>query len=299
MAEQLLPAYNGRLDLRQAYTYTRDQINEFLLNVVSRPAYYAVPGNNTPDLISVYLEISQLRQSNGAHFLDPNLQPRQHVLRAMHPDWPPQGIPPRISKFVLMKSEHGEVAYWSLPDLLGFFLSQMGPAPLGATKRNFYLPLTAVFGQWCNKLCETRSPRVFQCTWRAVPDERQDFFLGATMGGHRAAPESTGRWIDVLNRARYNIIRSPMLELAGWSQARSLTTKPFGRCAETYPVRMILRFYSNPELVKGLALNCDYLPLPGYDDRQIWQSLWQPCANCKVLISVEGGNVANFAPMLD
>jgi hypothetical protein len=37
--------------------------------------------------------------------------------------------------------------YWSPYDLLGLFLSFMGPAPNSATKRNFYLPMTAVYGR--------------------------------------------------------------------------------------------------------------------------------------------------------
>jgi hypothetical protein len=37
--------------------------------------------------------------------------------------------------------------YWSPYDLLGLFLPFIGPAPNGATERNFYLPMTAVYGR--------------------------------------------------------------------------------------------------------------------------------------------------------
>jgi hypothetical protein len=42
---------------------------------------------------------------------------------------------------------HNDRGYWSPYDLLGLFLSFMGPAPDRATKRNFYLPITAVYGR--------------------------------------------------------------------------------------------------------------------------------------------------------
>lgn len=35
------------------------------------------------------------------------------------------------------------------------FISTPGTSPQGATKRNFYLPLTAMYGKWCNRPLET------------------------------------------------------------------------------------------------------------------------------------------------
>src|SRR5207248_8819204 len=90
--------------------------------------------------------------------------------RGDHP--PPPHPPATMSKFTVRRHLHNGRDDWSPYDLLGLFLSFMGPAPGGATKRNFYLPMTAVYGRWCrqiagsyprNTICD--SPFMFQCTW--------------------------------------------------------------------------------------------------------------------------------------
>jgi len=86
----------------------------------------------------------------------------------------------------------------------------MGPAPDGATKRNFYLPMTAVYGRWCrqiagslpsNGVCDI--PYMFQCTW-CIPsgDSGQPtrFFLGSSLAGYDWTPDLTGMWERVLRR---------------------------------------------------------------------------------------------------
>ena len=141
-----------------------------------------------------------------------------------------------------------DVDFWSVTDLLGLILSSIGRAPLGATKRNFYLLLTAVYGKWCSNVCSTPPAFVVQCSWRETPGEPSKFFLGASLAGHRASKAATGSWRHVLDRARYYIPCSEPLKLAGWSPKRSPSLqahgptfgKPFGRCAETYPLRVML-----------------------------------------------------------
>jgi hypothetical protein len=125
----------------------------------------------------------------------PNLTPDQHTYRAANPAWipplppPPRGrgerseLPPQppqspatISKFTVRRHLHNGRDYWSPYDLLGLFLSSIGPAPDGATKRNFYLPMTAAYGRWCrqiagsyprNGVCD--HPYMFQCTIPRYP----------------------------------------------------------------------------------------------------------------------------------
>ena len=186
----------------------------------------------------------------------------------------------------MIKSSYNQVNYWALPDLLGLFLSSLGRAPQGATKRNFYLPITAVFGQWCTKLLpenKKKWPRVFQCTWNT----QGEFGLGASRAGF-AIEGMLGSWLAVLDRARYGIIRSPLLTLSNWSQAWSPTIrargrrgKPFGRCGETYPFRRVLmpcQTQAAAQQVYGLALNNDYIrEAPTYDDRlsgNVWKHNW-------------------------
>ncbi|GAA85268.1 hypothetical protein AKAW_03382 [Aspergillus luchuensis IFO 4308] len=197
---------------------------------------------------------------------------------------------------------YDKVPYWALPDLLGLFMSKLGRSPAGANKRNFYLPLTAVYEMWCKKLIgEGVTPYVFQCTW----NEEGDFFLGASRGAYSRHSERP--WLAVVDRARFGVIKSEPLTLAGWSLARSPCMEwrkkkdgtPFGRCAETYPFCKLLKTCGKgqAEKVYGLALSRPYLSSPHYDDRlsgPIWARLWKPCLNCKELIRIHGGKYENF-----
>ncbi|KAF5696588.1 hypothetical protein FGLOB1_13412 [Fusarium globosum] len=54
----------------------------------------------------------------------------------------------RASSFAL----DGGVFYWNHYDLLGLILSLLKEDLEGATKDNFFLPLTAVYGRWCAKI---------------------------------------------------------------------------------------------------------------------------------------------------
>jgi hypothetical protein len=49
--------------------------------------------------------------------------------------------------------------------MLGMLLGLLGPAPFGATKRNSFLPITAMFAKWLEQLYTARLPTVVQCTW--------------------------------------------------------------------------------------------------------------------------------------
>jgi hypothetical protein len=154
---------------------------------------------------------------------------------------------------------HNGHDYWSPYDLLGLFLSFMGPAPDGATKRNFYLPMTAVYGRWCRQIAGSHPrngvcdiPYMFQCTWcipSSDPSQPTRFFLGSSLAGCDWTPELTGTWETVLKHARFDLVdrdplqqagydfdNSPMIEEFGTNSAR------FGNCAETYPFLNLLMY---------------------------------------------------------
>jgi hypothetical protein len=204
----------------------------------------------------------------------PNLTPNQHIYRAANPAWippprrgrggqsplPPQPPPPAtMSKFTVRRYLHNGRDYWSPYDLLGLFLSFMGPAPDGATKRNFYLPMTAVYGRWCrqiagsyprNGVCDP--PYVFQCTW-CIPFDNSGrptrFFLGSSLAGYDWRPVLTGTWETALTYARFGLVDGYPLRHAGYDFDNSPTIEQrgewgtrFGNCAETYPFLDLLMY---------------------------------------------------------
>jgi len=193
-----------------------------------------------------------------------NLTPDQHIYRAANQAWIPQRpdrprrgnrqpLPPQppatISKFRVRQHLHNDRGYWSPYDLLGLFLSLIGPAPDRATKRNFYLPITAVYGRWCHQIAGRNSggvgdiPYMFQCTWRTGPPTW--FSLGSSLAGYEWSPNLTGTWKTVLKRARFDLVDPvPLLQL-GYNFDNSpmiawgYSTR-FGNCAETYPFADLL-----------------------------------------------------------
>jgi hypothetical protein len=201
------------------------------------------------------------------------LTPDQHIYRAANPAWIPRrpdrprrgGRPPlqpqppaTMSKFRVRQHLHNGRPYWSPYDLLGLFLSLMGPAPDGATKRNFYLPMTAVYGRWCRQIAGRPSggvgdlPYMFQCTW-CIPSGNSGqptrFFLGSALAGYEWTADSTGTWKTVLRRTRFALVDSVPLRDAGYDfdnspmiQAYGVGRAKFGNCAETYPFVELLMY---------------------------------------------------------
>lgn len=165
------------------------------------------------------------------------------------------------------------IAYWSHYDLLGLFLSLMGPAQTGSQKLNFFLPLTAVYARWCWVIGGTRTrgrvapaatagvgapPKVYQCTWRKGA-KGVEYCLGASLAGYNWDPAGkVGNWQKQLKMTRfdllanYNNIKNQTWEDKDkveqpWSYANSpridvvgkLGTH-FGNCGETYPFLQML-----------------------------------------------------------
>jgi hypothetical protein len=195
---------------------------------------------------------------NGADFQDHNVDPDQHIYRALNPGWVPPPPAPTISKFSVRQHLHQNRGYWSPYDLLGLFLSMMGPAPAAATKRNFYLPLTAVYGRWCRLIASHavdpngvgNPPYCFQCTWREEDGRLSVYSLGASLEGWSYDPVETGTWKTVVQRARFDLIwnlpgnplqsasytfdTSPVISRNGANGTK------FGNCSETYPYLNLL-----------------------------------------------------------
>lgn len=181
--------------------------------------------------------------------IDPNLRPNQHIYRAGNSGWQPSRRQPQAntSRFILRNHLHNARVFSNPYDLLGLFLSSLGPAPIGATKANFYLPLTAVYGRWCAQIAGSAIggvgyvPAVFQCTWRIADGIAPQFFLGSSIAGYTEA--GTGTWPSVVRKARFNLLfpngnfdQSPSRTLHGNTGTR------YGSCAETHPFLELLRY---------------------------------------------------------
>ena len=183
---------------------------------------------------------------DGANYL--SSKPEQHIYRSINPAWESAIPPHQLSKFHVEKYYHGGMGYWSIHDLLGLFLSSLGPAPDGATKRTFFMPLTAMYGRWCRQIAtRSQSPYMLQCTWN---NQSSTFFLGANLSGYFSNDETTGTWLYALSRARFNLVDGNLLKLAGWShdncpvfgQQKDRWKQAFGNCAECYPLLNMMRW---------------------------------------------------------
>jgi hypothetical protein len=234
----------------------------------------------------------------------------------------------------LGKHLHDGVPFWSPLDLLGLFLSSMGPAPVGATKRNFFLPMTAMFARWCRQLVR-KGPFMSNCTWESENGPAK-FFLGASLtvgvsltGGSLDSFQSAdGIWISVIQRERYKLMaHGERSAVVGWLEFQPLS--PVGDQPEGDTHRKLCRMLSlspsasvssssfescldiicnmwwitvrgyggNNENVHGISLQYKGVRPPTYQDSlsgEMWRRVADPCKNCQELIRLHGGNVANF-----
>lgn len=61
MAENILLAFNGQINLRAAYDWNRVQVYQFLQDVVSNPNQYDVPAANVQELGTIRQNLLRLR----------------------------------------------------------------------------------------------------------------------------------------------------------------------------------------------------------------------------------------------
>jgi hypothetical protein len=154
----------------------------------------------------------------------------------------------------------------------------MGPAQPAATKLDFFIPLTAVYGRWCYVIGGNvkrgpkgqkvtvgsgigASPTITQCTWRESkgPAGGWEFCLGASLAGIEKSKQS-GSWETRVKMERFNLLtnfnnvstetwpdpKDPDKKV-GWAFENSPerteggdSKSHFGNCGETYPFLQIL-----------------------------------------------------------
>ena len=139
--------------------------------------------------------------------------------------------------------------YFIIFDLLGVFLSLMGPAPTtgtAPTAKNYFLPLVVVYAKWSRALARSKAfaPTVVQITWSSEDSGSTWYsFLGSSAAGFVKDPT----WKDLVGKTRHDYL-SGILSPSDWptyghSPARDANKDAgtnFGNCGETYPFLYIL-----------------------------------------------------------
>lgn len=149
-----------------------------------------------------------------------------------------------------MPFDAGGIHLFNQYDMLGLFLGLLGPAKASqANKYNLYLPLLAMYAQWCSELGTvvwpdgmSAMPTMFQCTWDVASGW---YRLGASLGGERAARRDTGTWLEQIRNARFNVLTQSRKNRVAFKVVRGKEIRdkdredvdppPWGNCAETYP----------------------------------------------------------------
>lgn len=288
---------------RTAYRWKRDQIFGWMKTIAEAGG---VPPRDDAAvkrfMMDLYNYIISLSVPDGSRYKAP--APPSHIYRRVNPDFQRD----RTSKFLVVgwtirpsidPSMQGRKPGWWCPyDLLGLFLSLLGPAPDGANKNNFYLPLTAVYARWCSRIAgrpfpnwkwkipnreqgQGDFPAVFQCTWHTTVNEETKqrsghYFLGASTAGDKfpKTPEGLpGPWREKVQEARFTMLfncqnvtmvqQDDFINKTAPNQRPDNPNRnmvPWGNCAETYPfATMFFGEKKKNELMEGLALKRDFM----------------------------------------
>ncbi|KAH6621045.1 hypothetical protein B0J18DRAFT_215562 [Chaetomium sp. MPI-SDFR-AT-0129] len=309
---------------------TRDHVFAYLDSVIANGGGFNPPiqDNVRADLQTIRDQIALLSLPNGAEYSgNATLRPNQHLRRSLNAGWNAQ---PRTapSKFDLLvqdahfwrkqRPEGLELPYWSPYDLLGLFLSKMGPAPNRGTadRDNFYIPLVAVYARFCMLIAGNKRPALttdparanrrtggagdastyYQCTWE--PRSGQ-FFLGAVLAGYKwEVEDGVGTWRPVVRETRHDLLNG-FHGFPGqwqvWTQSptndRDGRDTLFGNCAETFPFLELLAPHYNPTVrarMRGRALHRDFASQARYVHNNITTYCDSPCLNCKQLLNWAG-----------
>ncbi|CAP81150.1 Pc12g15230 [Penicillium rubens Wisconsin 54-1255] len=284
-----------QVNLKRAFGWSLTQTQAFMVGVVDNPSTYGVDSQVVPELKRLHTDIVALSE-NGAKYQtgDPYPQPFSRIVN-------PAAASKNESYLLLDKTTYGGFPYWCSFDLLGRFLSIIGPAPQNATNYNFYLPLAMMYGNWRRKIApHPPPPNAYSCVWAEETGKQSHFQLGASLGGYAMPQQRGGLWARILKQARFDILRDERLDAVGitaWSstlKSRTSNNINFGNCAETYPLAHVLRDRKPHEEVYGLAVTLSNDHRNRYTHPQALRSLMRPCLNCQRVIGLWGGKVENF-----
>ncbi|KAI0423466.1 hypothetical protein F5Y09DRAFT_242450 [Xylaria sp. FL1042] len=268
----LLAAFGEPTFFRTSFNYTLAEIVSWL-KACSRGEK---GGDRTKDpavrglLSHIGLKIEDLILPNGKEFRNPEFKPDSHFPRKLDPDWVKTMDTEKQAKFLLLtisSTYQGALEkaitlnWWNPYDLLGFFLSILGPAPAAATKNNYFLPLCAVYGRWCSRIAGRAQdgwewpnpgdgkgdwPYMFNVTWRpegAPVNSAIFFFLGSSTAGDEWKEKEVGQWRTRVQRQRFDLLFAKLQmklfaqdtfdKASSPRQWRNPSAQCYGNCAET------------------------------------------------------------------
>ncbi|KAG4266855.1 hypothetical protein FPRO04_13031 [Fusarium proliferatum] len=298
-------AKSGNKWFRTAYKWKRDEIFNWMADM-TKAGGAGPEDQETRDLLTaIRCRLIDLSLPRGSLYMDKTRRPDSHISRNMNLDWKREdktsskfNVSPMFFRQITKTFKGPAPDWWCPYDLLGLFLGLLGPAPSTATKYNFYLPLTGVYGRWCARIAgkpekswkwepdvkgEGTLPYVFQCTWSLEVDESTKkhwakYFLGASTAGDNweiknpKSPRYTGAWRERVGEDRFKMLyrcqrivmvrESDYREKNAPSQTAANGSKvAYGNCAETYPFIMISSSNTTQNLksMSGLALQKNFL----------------------------------------
>ncbi|KIJ59877.1 hypothetical protein HYDPIDRAFT_117970 [Hydnomerulius pinastri MD-312] len=297
-----IPAFKGQLIFTTAYTYTKAKIHEFLDGVANDPAKYGAPVDRKAHFELLRTCIKDLDFPDGKIYKQD--EPKQQILRKLNQVL----LDPTIPILWIRKQQ----PYFIIFDLLGVFLSLMGPAPSNATAKNYYLPLVVIYSKWCTLISpETnQSPTITQITWTKEKDQFYPF-LGASSRGYAYGTEGPpAAWTALVQTTRHGYIKGSGVLPAKYQnfgtspgiEQDAVNGTNFGNCAETYPFLYILADKTLPiNNAFGIAFKTAKVTAPAYNGATFWHKRkggrLPPCINCKDLIKYFGGTddtIKNF-----
>jgi len=295
---KLLP-FRGKLDFRDLYRYKTLDVIKFYTKVAQDPKEYGVP----PAYHAEFPKAVKLLEN----FSDPAAPLKVFTKQ----QGSIQVLDPKTFQYA-----DNKITLYTVYDLLGYLLSVIGPAPVEATRENYYIPLLAAYSKQCSEFAGNikRAPYMTQITYFDklaeetpallsidVPDDLSkapdlNTALGASIGG----PPQIKRAVQ---EARYTFIQTYSGVTLPGPDVSLIDGIPkgqrFGHCAETYPLTLLLSGRKmDPGLVacfSGLALETEAVQdMSDYKLEALLEHMRNPCQNCQHLIKLYQGDPSKF-----
>ncbi|MCJ1452193.1 hypothetical protein MMC28_002535 [Mycoblastus sanguinarius] len=290
----LRPWNNQQLTFATLYQMRKPEIVKFINDVAGKPESFRVEKTYYSDLKKAARSIEDvLSKKRSKFFLDEKDQ-----------------LQPQALTF-----EGETINYFSVYDLLGWFMTVIGPSPQDASKENYLLPMGHLFCRWSKEFADGTNPPTMSSIVH-VPsaskslisvdiwdDLTPDVALGSTLPGRSATirKDCQERRFEQLQHWNFGVEKFPDQRAPGWQRK----SQCFGHCAETFPfiMAMILKTKRQIQLqgMTGVALDigeAETASIQGVGGDSVLslpsEDLRNPCLNCQYLLQELGAIGKNF-----